>query len=180
MTTLCPILYPTLYYTLYLVSSPHSGTYVTNTGQTRTDVIQIRKRHAMKGQERAFGGISCMQDRKLYSWNKEKEITNLGQKQKRKEREETCKFVRKGREKAPWKDREETCLFLSGKEENRRPWKDKKPWENRTAQRQETIKEKKGSSHSMLYSVYGVAKNLGDRRVRVFQLTNTTSFSGKN
>jgi hypothetical protein len=65
----------------------------------------------MKGQERAFAGISCMHDRQLLMY-KRKERTNLSQKQKRKAREETFLFVRKGRKMAPMKEREETCLFV--------------------------------------------------------------------
>jgi hypothetical protein len=43
---------------------------------------------------------------------KRKERTNLSQKQKRKDREETFLFVRKGRETAPFMDREETFLYV--------------------------------------------------------------------
>jgi hypothetical protein len=46
-----------------------------------------------------------MHDRKLLMY-KRKERTNLSQKQKRKDREETFLFVRKGREKAPMKGQE--------------------------------------------------------------------------
>jgi hypothetical protein len=87
------------------VTVPSSRIFPSWTGQTRTDngyFTDTEKAWHERTQERAFAGISCMQDRKLLKY-KRKERTNLGQKQKRKDREETFLFVRKGRETAPIK-----------------------------------------------------------------------------
>jgi hypothetical protein len=58
-----------------------------------------------------------MHDRKLLK-HIGKERTNLSQKQRRKDREETCLFVRKGRKTAPMKGQGRNLFICQGRKEN--------------------------------------------------------------
>jgi hypothetical protein len=58
-----------------------------------------------------------MHARKLLMY-KRKERTNLSQKQKRKDREETFLFVRKGRKTAPMKGQGRNLFICQGRKEN--------------------------------------------------------------